>query len=70
MTSERAGEERTMTTEEERERAVAACKRALEAIAPVVVGWDPKKMPLWAAKLLEVVPDLQDVLGISEMRRP
>jgi hypothetical protein len=60
-----AGEDQGMTTEEERDRAVAACRKALEAIAPCVVGWAPGSAPVWAEKLLEVVPDLQEVLSIQ-----
>lgn len=41
-----------------------ACRKALSAIAPCVVGWEAGTMPVWAKKLNDVVPDLQRVLGI------
>jgi hypothetical protein len=40
----------------------AVSQKALDAIAPCVVGWD--EMPEWAEALAAVVPDLQDALGI------
>lgn len=49
----------------ETEAALAACRKALDAIAPCVVGWPEGQMPVWAQKLNEAVPDLQAVIGIT-----
>lgn len=45
--------------------AESACREALEAIAPCVVGWPEGQMPSWAQGLYSVVPHLQRVLGIG-----
>lgn len=47
----------------------ATCQKALEAIAPCVVGWEPGTMPSWAQTLNEAVPDLQAALGIAQSGR-
>ena len=46
--------------------AFAACRKALEAIAPCVVGWPKGEEPQWVKPLMAVVPDLQAVLGIPQ----
>lgn len=44
------------------------CLKALQAIAPCVVGWPPGEMPVWALKLDACVADLQRVLRIEDKR--
>lgn len=57
--------EGTVSVERVDADSVAACRAALEAIAPCVVGWPEGQMPAWAEKLNAVVPQLQAVLGIT-----
>lgn len=44
----------------------SACRLALDAIAPCVVGWIPGTEPVWVAKLLTAVGPLRVAVGLPE----